>query len=106
MKPSDIAIAFRQAMEQLGDLREISGAGGSQIIDTTDVTAVEAHAIVANNDVVIAACTGEDIDGNAVNFKTAYNWVTLPAGTLMKVKKNYRILSIELTSGSLSVYNI
>lgn len=93
------------AFEELGGLREIAAQGGSRIIDTTDATAVEAHSIIANNDVVIAACTGKDIDGNAVNFLTAYNWDTMPAGTLMKVPKGYRILSITLTSGSLSVYN-
>jgi len=93
------------AFEQLGDLREMSGAGGSQIIDDTNTTAVNAHSIVANSATVINVCTGKDINGAVVDFKATYNWVTLPAGTFMKVPKGYRILSIDLTSGSLSVYN-
>lgn len=107
MTETQIKLAMMAALEQLGDLREMSGAGGSQIIDGTDVTAVNAHSIVANNAVVINACTGLDnaTPRNAVDFKTTYNWVTLPAGTFMKVPKGFKITSIDLTSGSLSVYN-
>ena len=98
--------AFMAALEQLGDLREMSGAGGSLIIDDTATYAVEAHSIVANSATVINAITGVNGNDGAVNFAAApYNWVTLPAGTFMKVPKGYRILSIDLTSGSLSVYN-
>jgi len=98
--------ALIHAFSTMGDLMEISGAGGSYIVDDTSTHAVEAHSIVANGAVVINAITGVDVNDVAVDFKVApYNWVTLPAGTFMKVPKGYRITSIDLTSGSLSVYN-
>lgn len=106
MDRKQMSEALIHAFQTMGDLAEISGGnGGSIIIDGTDATAVEAYAIVANSATVINVITGEKADGTAVNFAAApYNWVTLPAGTFMKVPKGWRILSIDLTSGSLSVY--
>lgn len=106
MDRTQMSEALIHAFGTMGDLVEISGgSGGSRIIDDANVTTVNAYAIIANTDTLINTITGVDVNGVAVDFKTAYNWATLPAGTFMKVPKRWKILSIDLTSGSLSVYN-
>ena len=59
-------------------------------------------------DTVLAACTGTDNSGNAVNYLTdeRYNWdgTLTTAHNPLTVERGFKITSITLTSGEIIMY--
>lgn len=88
----------------MGKNARINGDKGTFIIDDTNAhTDLSYEVIIPTEDTVISVCTGVDINGNAVNFKTTQNW----DGTLktthgsLTVPRGNKITAITLTSGEI-----
>lgn len=91
--------------------RKLCASNGTKIIDDdaayTGLSGVE---FIALTDTVIAVCSG--ISPNLTNgvvtpvdfMSATYNWVTIPAGTLVIAPDGYQITAITLTSGSIALY--
>lgn len=85
---------------------KLVAAGGTIVIDDTNAHAgLEANSIMAQTATIISVCTGVDGNGNILDFKATYNWVTLAAGIPIIAPDNCKIKAITLISGSLSVYS-
>jgi len=83
----------------------LSGANGCFIIDDTNAhTSLDYDTLIAREDTVVSVCTGEDEDGNAVDFKVVHNWDSLKQNDLLLVPIGQKITAITLTSGSLLCY--
>jgi len=79
---------------------------GMEIIDDTSAhTGLNYYLIVPREDTVISVCTGEDAQGNAVDFKTVNNWDgTVTSTDLLAVQATHKITAITLTSGSIQCF--
>jgi len=85
--------------------RKLCASHGTLIIDDTAAHTGLSHIeFIAMTDTVIAVCTGLKPNGTAVDFEATYNWVTLPAGTLLIAPDGFQITAITLTSGSIALY--
>lgn len=84
--------------------RRINGDKGTFIIDDTSAhTALNYEVIIATEDTILTVCSGDDGNGNAVDFKTLMNWdgtITTAHGSLT-VPRGYKITAITLTSGEI-----
>lgn len=85
--------------------RKLCASNGTKIIDDTAAyTALSAVEFIAMTDTVIAVCTGINSKNEAVNFRTAYNWITIKAGVPIIAPDGHQITAITLTSGSIALY--
>lgn len=84
--------------------RKLCAQNGTLIIDDTDAyTGLSGVQFITLTDTVVSVCTGTSSSG-AVDYVATYNWVTLPAGTLLVAPDDYQITAITLTSGSIALY--
>jgi len=85
--------------------RKLCAQNGTLIIDDASAhTGLSRTEFIAMTDTVISVCTGTDPLGEAVDFKTAYNWITIKAGVPIVATDGYIIKEITLTSGSIALY--
>lgn len=81
-----------------------SSRGSMTIDDTASHIGLKGLELIAQEDTVINVITGFDSAGEAYNFKTKKNMVTLKAGALHIARDNYYFETIQLTSGSIIIY--
>lgn len=84
----------------------IGGRGAKRILATVAYSGIKREALVAEGSCVVTSCTGEDGNGNAINFKTHkdFIWTEFEPGVTYTVHNKWFISAITLTSGNAVLY--
>lgn len=90
------------------NLHKLGASGGTKLwADTSAHTVLNGSSFSVREATVVASMSGVDTNGVAVNFITEFNisGANLIAGDLFIAPSGYRIVSFQLSSGSILMYS-